>query len=548
MPTDEYHLIDEVLTGRMNRRDLIRRLLAAGVSLTAVTGLLTETGIGGVAEAAELAAPAAAPKRGGTAKLATIVPADDVDPVTLYNEGSIFTMEMACEYLCYPRPNYSLAPMLATSWRPNSNGAVWTFNLRKGVKFHNGSTMTADDVVATFDRLTDPKMNSAALSAFKGVLSKGHTKKVSTYVVQFHLDKPNGDFPGLVSAFNYNSVILPKNYTIGEFVKGGVGTGPFILEKYTPKVGATYKKNPHYWASGLPYLDGVQMKYYADNSSIVLAMQAGAIDVHLDMPYQGSQALFGNSNVKILSNPSSAYREFHMRVDQKPFNDVRVRQAVALSINRPQIIQGVLHGYGQFGNDHAMAPIYPTSALAIKDIPQRKQDYVQAKKLLAAAGHPNGIDVTLTTENFLEIPQYAQFIQQQLKGGGIRVKLNIEDQNTYYGSKSNEPWLDVPMGIVDWAARASATQTIVPAYLTGGVWNSAHWSNKTFDKLVAEFAAEPNKAKREQLALQAAKVQHDAVPAVIAYWLTEFRATGKNVTGLAKGPASLLDASRIALG
>jgi peptide/nickel transport system substrate-binding protein len=549
MSTDEYQLIDEVLSGTMSRRDLIKRLLAAGVSVSAVAGLLYETGLGGEAEAASVAEERyLAPKRGGAARFGTVVPAADVDPITLFNEGAIFNMQLSCEYLCFPRPNGSLQPKLATSWKSGKTPNVWTFNLRQGVKWHDGSAFTADDVVATFKRLADPKNNSAgALAAFKGVFS-GHITKINSHQVQFHLDRPYVDFPYLVSAFNYNSVVLPKNYKVGDFVKGRVGTGPFVLTKYTPKVGSTYTRNTHYWAKGLPYLNGAEMKFYADQTAIVLALQAGAIDAYLDMPYQGSQAVFGNSNIKVLTTNSSAYREFHMRVDQKPFTDKRVRQAVALSLDRKAIIQGLWRGFAAMGNDHGFAPNYPVSALAVKDISQRKQNYTQAKKLLAQAGYSRGFSATLTTENFLEIPQYAVIIQQQLKGAGIDVKLNVEDQNTYYGTGANQPWLDVPFGIVDWAGRGAASQTINAAYLCGAVWNSAHWCNKKYDTLLNRSDRVVDPTQREKIALQAAKIQNDEVPAVITYWIKELRGVRKNVHGLASGPAPHVDPSAVWLG
>ncbi|MGI8968794.1 MAG: ABC transporter substrate-binding protein [Chloroflexota bacterium] len=545
MPKDEYELIESVLTGEMSRRDLIVRMLAAGVSLSAITGLLAETGIGGAAEAAELAGPALAPKRGGTLRIGFLVPAADVDPVHLFNEGAILTMQLACEYLCYPRPNFTLEPKLALSWHASSP-SVWTFKLRQGVKWHSGAAFTADDVVATFNRLVDPKVNSAGLSAYKGILSPGGIKKVDTHTVRFHLDRGYVDFPYLVSALTYNAAILPKNYKIGDFAKGHVGTGPFILEKYTPKVGATYKANPHYWAKGLPYVKGVQLKYFADQTSTVLALQGGAIDIYPNVPYQGSQALFADSKLTIYKNPGSSYREFHMRVDQKPFNDKRVRQAVAYSLDRPALVQGLLKGLGQLGNDHAFAPVFPLSAVT-KKIPQRKQNYAKAKALLAAAGHPHGLDVTLTTENYLEIPQYAVFIKQQLQPAGINVTLNIEDQNTYYGTGANQPWLSVPMGIVDWAPRGVPSQVIDPAYLTGGIWNSAHFSDHTYDNLVNGSDKELNHATREAMILKAAKIQNDEVPAVIAYWLQDLSAARKNVHGLPKGPAPYPDFSRVYL-
>jgi peptide/nickel transport system substrate-binding protein len=225
-----------------------------------------------------------------------------------------------------------------------------------------------------------------------------------------------------------------------------------------------------------------------------------------------------------------------MRVDQKPFTDKRVRQAVALCLNRPALVKGLLNGLGDVGNDHAFAPAFALSKVT-KQVPQRKQDYVQAKKLLAAAGYARGLDITLTTENYLEIPQYAVVVKEQLKPAGINLTLNIEDQNTYYGAGANQPWLDVPMGMVDWAPRGTPSQVIDPAYLTGGVWNSAHWSNKTYDKLVNGSDTQLNAAKRTAMVLQAAKIQHDAVPAIIAYWLQDAHATSSRVHNV-KGPVA----------
>jgi peptide/nickel transport system substrate-binding protein len=218
-----------------------------------------------------------------------------------------------------------------------------------GVRWHDGSPFTADDVVATFDRVTNPSVGSHALSFFMGLLSRGNTRKVNAHRVTFHLNRPYVDFPYLVSAFNYDTIILPKNYKIGSFLKGGIGTGPFILTKYTPQVGATFARNPHYWRHGLPYLDGAEMKFYSGNpasvlAASVLAMEAGAVDVLPEMPDRGAQALFSNPGIRVLSNPSSAYRELSMRVDRKPFADRRVRQAIALCLNRPALVQGLLQG------------------------------------------------------------------------------------------------------------------------------------------------------------------------------------------------------------
>lgn len=540
----EYHLFEELRGGRLTRRQFIARATVLGLTFSTAGTILAACG-------GKAASPSSSPtsgpvKRGGAATVAVLVPAQQVDPVTMYSTGAIVTAQAAGEYLAFPNPDYSLTPRLATSWGPvGGSVGTWEFKIRQGVKWHDGSLMTVDDVVATFALLTNPKIGSAALSSFSGVLSEGGAEKVDEETVRFTLDRPYADFPYLVTPFTYNAIILPKGYKIGSFGKGGIGTGPFILKEYVTGQEARLVANPNYWGSGLPYLDTLVIKYYQDVPSQVLALEGGAVDVMDDTPFEGSQALLANPSIAVLPNPSSEYRTIQMRTDMKPFDDVRVRQAVAYALNRPQILQSVLGGRGQLGNDHAFAPIYP-DAPKQGEIPQRAQDYAMAKKLLGEAGYPNGLTVTLTTEQFNEIPTYAQVVKEMCKPAGITVNLNVEPQSAYYGSGSNQPWLLVPFGITDWAARGTASQTIDPAYLSrsvpnktlsnaGAAWNSAHWSNPQFDALMKQFEAEVDSQRRHQLAVQAATIQRDQVPDVIAYWIEQLRTTRKNVHGIAPG-------------
>jgi peptide/nickel transport system substrate-binding protein len=466
----------------------------------------------------------------------------------MFNTGAIMTTQLACDYLVFPDPQYKLIPKLATKWVSGSTPDTWTFTIRQGVKWQDGSALTNDDIVASFDRMLDPKIGSAALSAFSGVLSRGNIESTGADTIVFHLDRPYADFPYLVSAFNYNSVILPKNYQVGDFTKGGIGTGPFILKTFSKDQGATYVKNPHYWQPGQPYLDAVNVKYYTDTPPIVLAIQGGTINVFPQVPYQGSQALFSDSNISVSETPSSEYRTLQMRVDEAPFNDKNLRLAVAYALDRPGLVSGLFNGKAELGNDHAFAPIYPGSPTT-DQVPQRVQDIDKAKSLVGG----KTVNVTLTTEQFLEIPEYAQFVKQMVEPAGINVKLNVQPQGTFYGTGANQPWLQVPFGITDWGARGTAGQTIDPAYLcrsvpnaklsNSGAWNSAHWCDPNFDKLVQQFEGEVDQQKRQGLAVQAAKIQQAEVPDVIAYWIKELRATRNNVHGLAVGPTFHLDAS-----
>jgi peptide/nickel transport system substrate-binding protein len=544
----EYHLYEEAKAGRLTRQEVLVRASVIGVSASALGAILAACGTSASSSSSTTSSSSSGPiKKGGTGTFGITSPASDVDPVTMFNTGAIMTTQLACDYLVFPDPTYKLQPRLATKWESGSTPDTWTFTIRQGVKWQDGSPLTTDDIVASFDRMLDPKIGSAALSAFSGVLSKGSVESTDPSTVVFHLDRPYADFPYLVSAFNYNSVILPKNYQIGDFTKGGIGTGPFILKTFSKDQGATYVKNPNYWGSGMPYLDAVNVKYYADTPPIVLALQSGTINVFPQVPYQGSQALFSDSNITVLETPSSEYRTLQMRVDEPPFNDKNARQAVAYALDRPGLVQGLFSGKAQLGNDHAFAPIYPGSPDTTQ-VPQRTQNIDKAKSLLGG----KSISATLTTEQFLEIPEYAQFVKQMCAPAGINVNLNVQPQGTFYGTGANQPWLQVPFGITDWGARGTAGQTIDPAYLcrsvpnkklsNSGAWNSAHWCDPNFDKLVQQFEGEVDQQKRIGLAVQAAKIQQDAVPDVIAYWIKELRAMRKNVHGLAAGPTFHLDA------
>lgn len=526
------HLVDEVRAGRMTRADLVRRATVIGLSLPSISALIAAAG--GDAAAATVKGAATLGKRGGTMRVSMITPPAVLDPVTFFDTGSIGVAQMVGEYLSWVELDNSLRPVLAESWRPDARAKTWTFKLRKDVRFSDGRPMRAEDVVATFERLV-----KAGDSDFTGILSKGNVEKIDAQTVAFHLDRPFVDFPVLVSVANYNAIILPADYP-GHFEKNAIGTGPFVLTKVVPKQSASFKRNPNYWRKGLPLLDGVEYRFFDENQPQVLALQAGDIDMMLETPFQGSQALFSDPSVTILSARSSAYRELHMRADTTPFTDKRVRQALAYSLDRKKLVEALFRGKADVGNDHMFAPVFAISPR----IPQRKQDYAKAKRLLSEAGHSNGVSVTLTTENYLEIPQYVTIVREMAKPAGIDIKLNVESQATYYGSAKNQPWLAVPMGVVDWASRPVPSQFINLAFTCKGIWNSAHWCNKEFDRLGKQFDATLDESSRRKIAKKMALIQQDETPAIVAYWIQTPRAVSKKVRGVKPDGAAFLDLTK----
>jgi peptide/nickel transport system substrate-binding protein len=524
------HLAEEASAGRLSRAELLRRAAVVGLSATSTAQLLAACGGGGGDGGAEAVGR---PRRGGTLVLATPVTGREPDPWFVLDTGGVATAQLAGEYLTRPGRGNVLEPGLAVSWRPGKTPQEWTFELRPGVRFHDGSTLTPDDVVATFDTISDPESGSSALSALGGVLSPGNVEEVGANAVRFHLDRPYADFPYLVSTYTYSAVVLPAGYEPGTFVEGGVGTGPYVVREYVANEHTRYVRNTRYWRRGLPYLEEVTLRYYADYAAIVLALQSGEADVTLEARYQGSQALFDNPSVRMQREPSSAYRALHLRVDSPPLDSPLVRRAIALSLDRPALVRGLYNGRADVGNDHAFAPVYPTHP---ETPTQRRQDYDEARRLLAQAGHPRGFELPLTIEQFEDVPQYGIFVKEMCKPAGIDVRLEILSQSEYYGSGDNQPWLTVPAGITDWASRGTASQTIGPAYRCGAVWNSAHWCDRRFEELMHEFDGELDVQRRRRIAAEAAQMQHDAVPAVIAYWIDDLRASRVHVGGLAEGP------------
>ncbi|MGH6893677.1 MAG: ABC transporter substrate-binding protein, partial [Dongiaceae bacterium] len=321
----ENHLIDGFLSGRVSRREFMRHGSVLGLSLPFLGSVAAAVGLAATPRLARAGTP------GGTIRVAQIVPAAAIDPVKIADAGGIVVVSQVAETLVLSGADLTAQPVLAESWSPNKDGTVWTFKLRKGVKFHNGKGMTADDVVATFDRLADPDNGSNALSALSGVLSKGGTRKVDDYTVEFHLDAANGGFPYIVSTDNYNAVILPVDYA-GDFEQNMIATGPFKLEKYTPKVGASFVRNTDYWgAKVLP--DRIEAGFYNDYQPQILALQGGQIDIIQQIPVLQGVGLLNDPNFDIISTPSTAHQQVHMRTDLDPFKDKRVRRAIALCLD-----------------------------------------------------------------------------------------------------------------------------------------------------------------------------------------------------------------------
>ena len=540
----ENAVIDEMLNGGLSRRDFLRIGSVVGLSIPAMGAVLTACGSGSTGTKPSATAAA---QQGGTLRVGVSAPTSPIDPVTAGNQGSIAMFLVVGEYLLQAKPDLSIEPALAESWSPNGDGSVWTVKLRKGVTFQDGSPMTAKDVAATFDRLADPNGGSIALSVFKGILNKGATTATDDQTVTFQLEAPVGNFPYLISSDNYSAVILPADYN-GDYEKSGFpGTGRMKMKSYDANRGATFVRNDKYWdPSSMAPLDSIEFSFFADEQPALLALQGAQIDVVYQISVQNARAVLDNPAYNIISTPSAAARVLHMRTDEGPWTDKRVRQALALSVDRSSIVEGLMLGRADLGNDSPFAPIFPSTDTSV---PQRAKDVAKAKQLLSDAGVGNGFKTTLNVINQLEIPSYAVLIQNGAKEVGINLDVILQDPGTYYGSAQfgSSPWLDSTAGITDYGHRSVPNVYLTAQLASQGVWNSAHIKDPKLDGLISDYIAAVDPATQKQTAGALQTLLLDETPLIYSYFFNFLAASTDKVVGIVPNASGQLFLSLAAL-
>jgi peptide/nickel transport system substrate-binding protein len=524
----ENHLIDELAAGKISRREFVRRGTVLGLSLPALSFIASACG--GDDDGGDGSATGATdttggtPRQGGTLRTALITPAGALDPLTVGDEGGLAVLGQSGEYLAWSDDELILQPRIAESWEPNEDGSVWTFAIRQGVTFHDGTPLTAEDVVATIEYHLGNESN--ALSALGGVLSAGSTELVDESTVQFTLDAPNGNFPYLLSSDNYNLIVLPKTFT-GDWESTFVGTGPWKLETYTPEVGVTYVRNPDYWdASRVPLADRSEVKFYEDEQARVIALQGDEVDIVSNFSVAGGGALLGDEAITLIELRAAQHRVVHMRVDMEPFTDKRVRQAMALALDRQALVDGLFNGKADLGNDSPFAPVFPSTDPSVS---QRAQDIEQAKQLLQAAGKGSGFAVTLESWQGFEIPDLAVLVQNAAEEIGVTVELQITDDGAYYGdfTYGGSRWLDSSFGITDWGHRGVPNVFLSSALASEGIYNAPHFKNPAFDQLLADYVAAFDLDSQRAVAGQIQQLLLDETPAIIPYFYFHLAATKK---------------------
>jgi peptide/nickel transport system substrate-binding protein len=544
-------IVESFMGGRLSRREFITRGSVIGLSMASMTAIIAAcsssaspspsaaasvaasaapTAAGSVAASASASAAASA-AAGGTIKVASQKPVS-VDPVAMQDLGGYGITAQCFEFLCALDPNgKDIAPGLALSWTPNADGTVWTFKLRTGVTWQkDGSPFTADDVVATMERLV-----AAGNSGLKGVLDKGGAVATDPNTVTFTLAGGNGNFPYLVSVFNAQTLITPKDYVAGTTLdKDPNGTGAWKLATYDAQTGATFTRNDAWWGGKTP-LDGTQWIFFDATGPMVTAYQGQQVDAIVQFDVLSGQSLLSDPNFNLIATEAALHRQIWMRCDTGQFAKKEVRQALAYTFDRPALVQQLFQGKAQLGNDHVIWQGYPYFD---PSIPQRAQDIAKAKSLLAAAGVTN-LTATLHCGQLLEIPDLATLLKSQASQAGITLTIAVESLTTFYGaqwcpSKPADPPCSgaAELGIVDYGHRATPDVYLNAALKTKGIWNSSQYSSPAFDAAFKEFQTAVGVDSQKAACTKIETILNDDTPIGLPYFYNYLAGTSKNFNGV----------------
>jgi len=534
----ELDVVESYANGRITRRQFIKHATVIGLSTPAIAAVLAACSGGATPTQAPAGSPGAsaggsqsAAPAGGTIRVATQRPVS-IDPVLMQDLSGYGMVAQSFEYLAtLNKTGDDIDKGLATDWTTNDDGSVWTFKLREGVTWMaDGSPFTADDVVATMGRLVE-----AGNSGLKGIIDDKSTKAVDPTTVEFTLISPNGNFPYLVSVFNSQSVITPKDYATGTTLDAKPnGTGAWKIESYNASTGATFSRNPTWWGGTTP-LDSLEFVFFDAVGPQVTAYQGGQVDCIVQFDVLSGEPLLTDANTNVIATRAATHRQIWMRVDTGQFVKKEVRQALALSLDRPKMIEQLFKGRADLGNDHVIAPIYPYFD---DSVPQRTRDIEKAKSLLAAAGTPN-ISATLHAGQLLEIPDLAQLVQSQAAEAGFDLTLAVEALDPFYANAwcPAEP-KDPPcsgaaeLGIVDYGHRATPDVYLNAALKSKGIWNSSQYASAEFDAAFGEFQAAIGVDAQKAACKKIETILNEDVAVALPYWYNYLAGSSKAYEGI----------------
>ncbi len=494
-------LKQKLAAGRIGRRSFMEGALALGATVAGAELMMGKA--------------LAGPSKGGTFKQALTggSSSDSLDPAKTLDSYMInvnFGQLRNC--LTEIGPDNQLRPELAESWEASADASTWTFKIRQGVEFHNGKTLDANDVVASFNH----HMGEATESAAKGIVRAiTEVKADGKDTVVFSLEGGSADFPFIVS--DYHLTICPANDDGTLHWQGGVGTGGYKLVSFEPGVTTVVERNPNYWKEGAAWFDSIETLFIADATARASGVMSGKLHSMGNLDLKTAGLLEKNPNVQVFPTYGNKHATMPMHADKAPFDDNNVRLALKWAIDRAQLVKTILRGFGEAGNDHPVGPanIYRATP---EELPQRDYDADKAKYYLKQAGLDKlSVEFYVANTAFEGAVEAASLFQESARKAGIEITLNRAPDDGYWSNV----WLVKPFSASYWGGRPTEDWVFSQIYLTGVDWNESMWSNERFDKILIEARAELDSAKRREMYVEMQRILHDdggsIIPLFMAY-------------------------------
>jgi peptide/nickel transport system substrate-binding protein len=467
------------------------------------------------------AAIAEAPQYGGTLNVAADNDAKSLDPTFQVNFS-----ERQPEYLIYNtlfglKPDFSIVPELAESWSISEDGLVLTISLRKGVRFHDGTEFNAEVVKWNIDRRLDDEVNSPSKSLLRPAIAS--VDAVDANTVRINLKGPSPSLLGMLAQREGFMISPTAAKKLGNrFGVEPVGTGPFVFKEWLQGNSITVDKNPDYWEKGKPYLDRVVLHLMANPTIGVPRMLSRELDVVPYLPPNEARALEGKPDIRLFLSPGSRWTSLHIVTTSAPFNDVRVRQAIAYGLDRQRIVDIVTAGKGIVAN----GPTPPSLWWFNKDLPSYEHNPEKARKLLSDAGYASGLSVTLSIPPDGLYRPLSSLVQEQLKDVGINVSIQPVSASEWAPRLMNKEINFIP---IRWTQRPDPDGLMTLLMYSKSSQNWTVFNNPEFDALLEQGRVEKNQDRRRDIYGRAQKILAEQLPYINLFFAVEYTAMQASV-------------------
>ena len=498
--------------GRLSRREFIGKLGALGVAAATANVMLSE------------AARAAGPVKGGTLKLGMNGGAstDTLDPGLMASQAMQAVGRFWGNRLVGVSADGDIEMKLAESIESTPDAKTWRFTMRRGVEYHNGRTVTAEDALKTIQRHSDSESKSGALGLVKGIESM----KVDGDVFELTLEQPNSDLPFLMA--DYHLLIQPDGGF--EDPNAGIGTGPYTVDVYEPGTRHRFKKFANHWEEGIGHADEVEVLILNDATARMAALQSGQVHMVNGVDPKIANLLNRTPNIDIRNIAGRAHYAFLMHCDTAPFDNNDLRMALKLAVNRREMVDKILRGYGSIGNDMPINGAYP---LFDNTIEQREYDPEMAAEYYEKSGHDGSPIVMLVADTaFPGAVDAASLFSESALEAGIPLEIKRVPNDGYW----SEVWNAKPFCASYWGGRNVQDQMYTTAYLSTADWNDTRFKRPEFDEMLIEARAELDTAKKKEIYSQMGRMVRNEGGIILPMFNDVIDAVSDKVGGFEPNP------------